>query len=125
MKMNKLSLYFVGCAMALSSCSDDITAPESWPEWPGRVEVSVNDKSLSDTYYGSFQGTKLNLTEGQTVSFSGFEHLRYALQGHFWTVTSDAEAVFKGATGEYDFIYDSANGVAYVEQPAKEHLGGY
>lgn len=121
MKMNKLSLYFVGCAMALSSCSDDITAPESWPEWPGRVEVSVNDKSLSDTYYGPFQGTKLNLTEGQTVSFSGFEHLRYALQGHFWTVTSDAEAVFKGATGEYDFIYDSANGVAYVEQPAKEH----
>lgn len=103
----------------LSSCSDDITAPDSWPEWPERATVSVNDKELTETYYGSFSGTSITLTEGQTVNFSGFEHLRYALQGHFWTVTSDSEAVFKGATGEYDFIFDSANGVAYVEQPAK------
>lgn len=121
MKSKKIFRCLLGFALMLSSCSDDITAPDSWPEWPERATVSVNDKELTETYYGSFSGTSITLTEGQTVNFSGFEHLRYALQGHFWTVTSDSEAVFKGATGEYDFIFDSANGVAYVEQPAKKH----
>lgn len=121
MKRKKIFRCLLGFALMLSSCSDDITAPDSWPEWPERATVSVNDKELTETYYGSFSGTSITLTEGQTVNFSGFEHLRYALQGHFWTVTSDSEAVFKGATGEYDFIFDSANGVAYVEQPAKKH----
>lgn len=101
----------------LSSCSDDINRPDEWPEWPGKSVVKINGKELSDTYYEKFNGMRVSLSEGAAVNFEGLGKLKYSLQNHFWDVQGDDKAVFKGAAGEYDLIYDHLNSLLYVENP--------
>lgn len=117
--MNK---YILITAMTLvlsgmTSCSDDIEKVEVWPEWPSRADVTVNGAEMSDTYYETFSGVRMALSEGETVIFTGIDKLRYALQDHFWNVIDNGSAVFKGATGEYDLIYDGINNLIYAERP--------
>ena len=121
--MNKaISSAILAAGLCLaSSCSDDITRPGQWPEWPARTAVKVDGLELTDTYYTTFNGTKISLTQGQTVDFVGLEQLQYTLQNHFWDVSSPGQAVFKGATGDYDVIYDHLNNLLYVEQPEMEY----
>ena len=121
--MNKTiysAILVAGMCLA-SSCSDDVTRPDEWPEWPAKAVVKVNGLELTDTYYTTFNGTKLSLTQGQTVDFAGIDKLQYTLQNHFWEVTSAGQAVFKGATGNYDVIYDHLNNLLYIEQPEAEY----
>lgn len=121
--MNKTiysAILVAGMCLA-SSCSDEVTRPDEWPEWPAKAVVKVNGLELTDTYYTTFNGTKLSLTQGQTVDFAGIDKLQYTLQSHFWDVTSAGQAVFKGATGNYDVIYDHLNGLLYLEQPEAEY----
>ena len=83
--MNKaISSAILAAGLCLaSSCSDDITRPGQWPEWPARTAVKVDGLELTDTYYTTFNGTKISLTQGQTVDFVGLEQLQYTLQNHF------------------------------------------
>lgn len=55
MKRKKIFRCLLGFALMLSSCSDDITAPDSWPEWPERATVSVNDKELTESISEMFE----------------------------------------------------------------------
>lgn len=121
--MNKilLSAILIAGACLTNSCSDDIDKPDQWPEWKENPVVKVKGNELDGTYYERFNGCKVSLTQGETVDFSGFERLQYALQTHFWDVTGVGSAIFKGDTGEYDVIYDHLNGLLYVEQPERKH----
>lgn len=121
--MNK---YIITAATTLAllgatSCSDDIEKVEVWPEWPSKALVTVNGEELSDTYYETYSGVRVTLSEGESVVFTGIDKLRYALQDHFWKVTDNGNAVFKGATGEYDLIYDGINNLLYAERPEIKH----
>ena len=117
--MNKIlyTVILVAGMWLASSCSDDVVRPDEWPEWPAKAVVKVNGLELTDTYYTTFNGTKLSLTQGQTIDFDGIDKLQYTLQSHFWDVTSAGQAVFKGETGNYDVIYDHINNLLYIEQP--------
>lgn len=121
MKKILLSAILVAGACLTQSCSDDINRPEQWPEWTASPVVKVKGSELTETYYEKFDGTRVSLTQGETVEFSGIEKLQYALQNHFWDVMGEGMAVFKGASGDYDVIYDHLNGLLYLEQPELKH----
>lgn len=121
--MNKIfltAIVAVGIGIA-TSCSDDINRPEQWPEWPSKGVVTVNGGELKTTYYEDFSGTRAKLQHGATVTFSGIDKLKYALQNHFWDIASDGSATFKGESGDYDIIYDHLNNLLYVEQPETKY----
>jgi hypothetical protein len=99
----------------LCACSDDIDKVEEWPEWPAKADLAVNGQKLDNTFYSTYQGISVNLTKGQTVDFSGVAKLRNALQSHYWEVTSESSATFKGPDGEYNILWDHENSVIYTE----------
>ncbi len=103
------------------SCSEDVQKYDNWPEWETKATVTVAGQEMTETYYTSFSGTRLALTEGQEVDFTGIDKLKYALQNQYWEVVSDSKARFKGADGEYDLIYDGINSLLYTEQPEVEY----
>lgn len=116
--MNKIliPIFLVAGLFMLSSCDDEVVRPDEWPEWPSKTVVKINGVELNDTYYNTFSGAKISLTEGQSIDFTGFNKLQYTLQSHFWELPVSNQAVFKGKSGEYDVIYDHLNDLLYVEQ---------
>jgi hypothetical protein len=104
---------------AMCSCQKDIDKVEVWPEWPAPANVSVDGSSLDEMFYGTYKGIAMNLTQGQTVNFSGMTRLRTVLQSHYWDVLSETEAVFLGHDGAYDIIWDNESSRIFTEPREK------
>ena len=70
--MNKIliPLFLVASLFMLSSCDDEVVRPDEWPEWPSKTVVKINGVELNDTYYNTFSGAKISLTEGQSIEFT-------------------------------------------------------
>lgn len=114
----KLAAFFLAIG-AMCSCQKDIDKVEVWPEWPAPANVSVDGSSLDEMFYGTYKGIAMNLTQGQTVNFSGMTRLRTVLQSHYWDVLSETEAVFLGHDGAYDIIWDNESSRIFTEPREK------
>lgn len=79
--------------------------------------ISINGQAVGPFWGYEFQydGVVVELTNGQTVTFQGVPDLTSALQSHFWDVTSNTEATFKGKDGSYDLIWDNGQGLLFTE----------
>ena len=79
--------------------------------------ISINGQAVGPFlgYEFQYDGVVVELTKGQTVTFQGVPDLTSALQSHFWDVTSNTEAKFKGKNGSYDLIWDNGQGLLFTE----------
>ena len=58
----------------------------------------------------------VNLTEGESVTFEGFDDISKVLYPSLFTVTSGNTATFKGITGEYTLWYSLADKVINIKK---------
>ena len=99
----------------MCSCQKSIDKVDVWPEWPAPANVAINGASLDQMFYETYKGIEMDLTQGQTVTFSGLSKLRTVLQSHYWEVLSETEAKFLGFDGTYDIIWDNESSCLFTE----------
>lgn len=111
----KKYLYILALASVISACTDDV---EKWEfgQWPSPEPVTINGKELNEAVYSNATSKTLDLTNGQTITFTGLDDLSASLHPDFFTPKDDKTAVFNGADGTYLISYDNSKSLVYVEQ---------
>lgn len=108
----------------LVSCSDNVDKWSEWPEWTVPTPVTINDLTMDEEVYQDFKSLTMDLTQGQSLTFTGIDDISYVLPPDFFSIVDKTNARFIGPDGKYLLNYDSKSKLIYIESPGAAYPDG-